>query len=399
VNNDEPQPPKPPGKRPARAKPAARGKPAARKRAARPEPPASGPMSLDALLAARTKGDEGPVHPVVLTTRIRLARNLARTTFPGRAGGELRAEVLRKCREAVARAAPMQSRAELEIAALSPIDRMALVERHLVSRELAGASAGAGAVISRDRTLSVMINEEDHLRIQALAPGFQLTETWKKADALDTEIEATLDYAFSPRLGYLTACPTNLGTGMRASAMMHLPALVIAGHMDKVVRAVNQFGLVVRGLFGEGSDASGSIFQISNQTSLGESEEEILKRLGNVLETVIESETNARKKLMQDSLAEMDDKIGRAYGILKNSHLIGTTEALNLLSLVRLGIALGKFPAGAGAFIDGCIIEIQPGSLQRSFGDGELEAGVRDALRAEFLRRIFAQFPAPRPWK
>jgi protein arginine kinase len=249
-------------------------------------------------------------------------------------------------------------------------------------------------VINRDQTVSVMINEEDHLRIQVLRAGFQLKKAWTQIDGLDTELEERLDYAFDPALGYLTACPTNLGTGMRASAMMHLPALVISSQMEKVVRAVNQLGMVVRGLFGEGSDASGSIFQISNQTTLGESEEAILKRLGSVLQSIIEHELNAREKLLEADASKLFDKIGRAYGILQNCHQLTSSEAMNLLSLLRLGIDLGLFPEPTRAVTDRLFIEAQPGHIQAA-ARNDLDPAHRDARRAERIRQEFANVARP----
>jgi protein arginine kinase len=239
-----------------------------------------------------------------------------------------------------------------------------------------------------------MINEEDHLRIQVLRAGFQLKKAWNAINDFDSALEEKLDYAFSPRWGYLTACPTNLGTGMRASAMMHLPALVISGQMEKIVRAVNQLGMVVRGLFGEGSDASGSIFQISNQTTLGEPEEEIIKRLQSVLQSIIEHELNARQKLLEADPRKLFDKIGRAYGILQHSHVLSSAEAMNLLSLLRLGIDLQIFPEDSRPVIDRLFIEAQPGHVQHAV-QHDLEAGERDGMRATRLRDEFARFPAP----
>jgi protein arginine kinase len=283
---------------------------------------------------------------------------------------------------------------DVSVSELTELEKQILVERHLISRELSGTKAGAGVVISRDQALSVMINEEDHLRIQVLRAGFQLKKAWNAVNELDTALEDQLDYAFSPTLGYVTACPTNLGTAMRASAMMHLPALVIASQMEKVVRAVNQLGMVVRGLFGEGSDASGSIFQISNQTTLGESEEEIIKRLGSVLNSIIEHELNAREKLIEADAGKLFDKIGRAYGILQNSHLLSSGEAMNLLSLIRLGIDLNIYPESSRPVVDRLFIEAQPGHLQHA-QKGEFEPGQRDLLRATRLRTEFASFVRP----
>jgi protein arginine kinase len=327
-------------------------------------------------------------------TRIRLARNLAGRSFPGWSREAQRAEVLEVCREALAGTAPMKRSVKAAVSELTDLQKQILVERHLISRELSGSKDGAGVVINKDQTVSVMINEEDHLRIQVLRAGFQLKKAWSVINALDSELEERLDYAYSSKLGYLTACPTNLGTGMRASAMMHLPALVISGQMEKVVRAVNQLGMVVRGLFGEGSDASGSIFQISNQTTLGESEEEIIKRLGSVLESIIEHELNARAKLLETDAAKLHDKIGRAYGILQNSHLLTSTEAMNLLSLLRLGIDLNVFPEDCRTIIDRLFIEAQPGHIQNTV-QHDLESVQRDVLRADRLRTEFATFAKP----
>lgn len=355
-----------------------------------------GPMTLKGLIASAPEITDtgGEDCPVVLMTRIRFARNLAETRFPGWAKDEQRQEVWERCRQAVGKSDLMRERLELPVKELTTLEKQVLIERHLISKELAECRAGSGVIINRQQNVSVMVNEEDHLRIQVLSPGFKLREMWKVIDGLDTTIEETVDYAFSRRLGYLTACPTNLGTAMRASAMMHLPALVISGHMERVVRAVAQFGMVVRGLFGESSEASGSIFQISNQTSLGESEEEILRRLGNVLSTIIKSEADARGKLVETDVSMLQDKVGRAYGILQNSHVLNTSEAMNLLSLLRLGTEVGIFPAENRRIIDRLFIEAQPGHVQNGFTK-ELEPRDRDVLRAERLREVFGEFPKP----
>lgn len=331
---------------------------------------------------------------IVLMTRIRLARNLSGHPFPGWAKPAQREKILSACRDAVISTTSMKKGLAVGVDELGELEKRILVERHLISRELSGSKQGSGVVISKDQAFSVMINEEDHLRIQLLRSGFQLKKAWAAINDLDSALEESLDFAYSPTLGYLTACPTNLGTGMRASAMMHLPALVIANQMEKVVRAVNQLGMVVRGLFGEGSDASGSIFQISNQTTLGESEEEILKRLSGVLQSIIEHELNARARLLEQDAGKLFDKIGRAYGILQNGHVLSSNEAMNLLSLIRLGVDLGVFPDAKRSVTDRLFIEAQPGHLQYA-QKGEFEAGQRDLLRAERLRSEFANFARP----
>lgn len=331
---------------------------------------------------------------VVLMTRIRLARNLAGQPFPGWAKETQKRDIRDQCMQAVAALPQMKRGLAIPVESLDELQKQILVERHLISRELCHAKAGSGIVISKDQSCVVMVNEEDHLRIQVLRAGFQFKKVWNTINTLDTDLEEHIDYAFSPSLGYLSACPTNLGTGIRASAMMHLPALVISGQMEKVVRAVNQLGMAVRGLFGEGSDASGSIFQISNQTTLGESEEGIIKHLHGVLNTIIEQELNARQKLLETDPSKLSDKIGRAFGILQNGYLLNSGEAMNLLSLIRLGIDLGVFPDTQRAIVDRLFIECQPGHVQHA-AKGAFNPDQRDVLRAARLRSEFAKLSAP----
>ncbi len=352
-------------------------------------------MTISQLIESPSELTDGTSRSaIVLMTRVRLARNLAKHSFPGWAKPAEREKIVGECREAVSSAAMMKRAYSFGIEELGELERQIMVERHLISRELSGAKEGAGVVVSRDQSVSIMINEEDHLRIQVLRAGFQLKKVWNCINELDSTLEGILDYAYSPSLGYLTACPTNLGTGMRGSVMMHLPALVISNQMEKIVRAVNQLGMVVRGLFGEGSDASGSIFQISNQTTLGESEEDIIKRLEAVLKSIIEHEENARAKLLETDSPKLLDKVGRAYGILQNSHLLSSGEAMNLLSLVRLGIDLGLYPEDNRAIVDRLFIETQPGHLQHK-QKGHFEPAQRDFLRAARLRSEFWSFPRP----
>lgn len=353
-------------------------------------------MKLNELLAAHSELTDSNANKsaVVLMTRIRLARNLARMPFPGWAKEAQRRDVFATCLQAVSSLPQMKRGLAIASEDISDLERQILVERHLISRELTHGKPGSGVVISKDQSCAVMINEEDHLRIQVLRSGFQFKKVWNTIDALDTELEEHLDYAFSPQRGYLTACPTNLGTAIRASTMMHLPALVISGQMEKVVRAVNQLGMAVRGLFGEGSDASGSIFQISNQTTLGESEEDIIKHLTGVLNTIIEQELNARERLIDSEPTKLFDKIGRAYGILQHGYLLNSGEAMNLLSLIRLGIDLGVFPDVQRAVVDRLFIECQPGHIQHT-AKGSVEAGQRDVLRGKLLRLEFAKLPGP----
>ncbi len=332
--------------------------------------------------------------PVVLMTRIRLARNLSDTPFPGWAKMPQRKDVLETCLPAVASLPQMKRGITAEVEDLSDLEKQILVERHLISRELSSSPEKAGVVISKDQSISVMINEEDHLRIQVIKSGYRFKQVWNAVTSVDTALEDELDYAFSSQIGFLTACPTNVGTGMRASAMMHLPALVISNQMEKVVRAVNQLGIAVRGLFGEGSDASGSIFQISNQTTLGESEQEIIKRLSSVLRTIIDQEMNAREKILEKDPNKLFDKIGRAYGILQNSHLLCSSECMNLASLVRIGVDLEMFPEKTRNIVDRMFIECQPGHIQYHAGKA-IDSNERDAFRSEYLRKQFENIEKP----
>src|SRR5207253_11259509 len=235
---------------------------------------------------------------------------------------------------------------------LTAMDKQILVERHLVSREHAAKNVGSGLVLNKEETLCVMINEEDHLRMQALRPGLQLRSAWLAIDQVDTALEKRLDYAFSTQLGYLTACPTKRGTGIRVSAMLHLPALVLSEQINQIVQAVNKLGLAVRGLYGEGTEALGNIFQVSNQMTLGEIETDTVGSLNKVLAQLIEHEENARGSLLEKKPKVVFNHIGRAYGILANAHSISSKETMNLLSLMRLGVDLKLFPGTKLAVVD-----------------------------------------------
>lgn len=329
---------------------------------------------------------------VVLSTRVRLARNLQGFPFPIRAKLSQRRDIMSTCQSALKSLSEVQVVYHLDISELSDLEKLILVERHLVSRELVTGKEGGGVCISSDQSFSAMINEEDHLRLQLIRRGFGLMEAWKQLDRTDSAIEDHLDYAFSEELGYLTACPTNVGTGLRASVMMHLPGLVISEQMDRVVRALNQLGIAVRGLFGEGSDASGHIFQISNQQTLGETEEQIIERLQGVLTDLIKQEENARNKLWKSSLAKIADKIGRATGILQHAHTLSSAEALNLLSFVRLATDYRILPIDTRTMIDRLIIEAQPGHIQYA-SKRNVESDQRDIERARLFREQLRNLP------
>jgi protein arginine kinase len=277
---------------------------------------------------------------------------------------------------------------------LGALDKQILVERHLISREHAAKNVGSGLVLNRAETFSVMINEEDHLRMQALRPGFQIREAWTAIDRFDSALEKKLNFAFDNELGYLTACPTNLGTGIRVSAMLHLPGLVLAEQINPIIQSVNKLGLAVRGLYGEGTEALGNVFQVSNQMTLGESEVVIVERLEKVMSQIIENEENARQTVMEKKPKVVFNHIGRAYGILANAHLISSKETMNQLSLLRLGVDLALFPGTDRSLVDELFLITQPAHLQKQVSD-KLSAEERDLIRADMVRERLKNVSRP----
>ncbi len=339
--------------------------------------------------------EDGPQNHIVITSRIRFARNLRGRSFPGWAKSSERVEILDELQPLVGKLDEMGGDPFIELMQdLSALDKQVLVERHLVSREHAAKGRGSAVAISENQSISILINEEDHLRMQALHAGFQLEEAYQQLSRIDNALEKDLDIAFDSQWGYLTACPTNLGTGLRASVMVHLPALVLSDQIGQVIQAVNKIGLAVRGLYGEGTEAMGNLFQISNQATLGESEEEIIKRLDKVALTVIRHEQNARESLAADRPRMIIDHIGRAYGVLTHAYSMASKEALNLLSHIRLGIDMGVFEESVRQLVDELVIETQPAHLQKK-SSRKLAAEKRDALRAEIIRHRLKSLPTP----
>ncbi|MEI6655505.1 MAG: protein arginine kinase [Verrucomicrobiota bacterium] len=330
----------------------------------------------------------------VLTSRIRLARNLRHHPFTGWAKRDQRAAALDLMRPAVEALPVMKDAFSQELSELSAVQKQVLVERHLVSREHAARGDGSAAIIERRQSFSFMLNEEDHLRMQAIRPGLQLTPAFEALSALDTALEVALEFAFDPTFGYLTTCPTNLGTGLRASAMLHLPGLVLSDQIGQVLQAVSKIGLAVRGLYGEGTESLGHLYQISNQSTLGESEETIIRRLERVIGQVAQHEQNAREKLLEDDPQMVADKIGRAFGVLRHAHLIDSKEALNHLSLVRLGGTLGFFPADTIVLCDTLLMDIQPAHLQLH-AERKLSPEERDSIRAQIVRGRLLNLNSP----
>jgi protein arginine kinase len=355
-------------------------------------------MSIHEFLSAPAESArrEGPNNRIVMSSRVRLARNIQGYAFPGWAKKAERIRAMETVQPAVVSLPQMAAGFSDVMDNLTLLDKNILVERHLISREHAARNAGSGLVLSRDETLCVMINEEDHLRMQSLRPGFQLRQAWTAIDTVDSKLEKKLDYAFSPELGYLTACPTNLGTGIRVSAMLHLPGLVLSEQINQIIQAVNKLGLAVRGLYGEGTEALGNVFQVSNQMTLGESETDIVEKLTKVVAQIVEHEENGRASLLEKKPKVVFNHIGRAYGILANAHSISSKETMNLLSLLRLGGDLGLFPDMPGALVDELFIITQPAHLQRQFSE-KLNAEERDLLRADMLRERLRTVSRPQP--
>lgn len=335
----------------------------------------------------------GPHAEIVLASRIRLARNLDDIPFPQRMK-EGDAERLLQAAEQGVREINLvgfQSKVELYRLADTPaLERQILVDKHLISPQQAKDSRAKAVAISADESVSIMINEEDHLRIQVLAPGLQLQEAWRIASLVDDALEQKLQYAFDQELGYLTACPTNLGTGLRASVMMHLPGLVLTQQAGRLFHNLSQLGLVVRGLYGEGTEAAGHIFQISNQNSLGKAEEEIVANLEAIVQKVIEMEHQARQHLYREMRLQIEDRVARAYGLLANARIITSEEAMRLLSDVRLGIDLGVLPKLNIEGMNELMVAMQPAFLQRSAGR-ELNPLDRDTKRAALIRSKLSQ--------
>ncbi|MFH1022418.1 MAG: protein arginine kinase [Planctomycetota bacterium] len=327
----------------------------------------------------------GPESDIVISSRIRLARNIVQFPFSAKLEPARKAELTEFLRERILEVKLARDLMYMDLEELLPVDRQYLVERHLISRELADASGKRGVAVGARETMSIMVNEEDHLRIQVLRSGFQLGSTWEKTDRIDNTLEKVLDYAFSPQLGYLTSCPTNAGTGLRSSVMMHLPALVMTKQIEKVFHAVIRISLAVRGLYGEGTQATGDFYQISNQVTLGKSEEEILENIESVVPQIIRYERKTRDALLKDSRQFLEDRVWRAYGMLKNAHIISSEESLHHLSALRLGVNLGLVKGLEMPTVNELVILTQPAHLQK-VEKHELSAPERDVKRAALIR-------------
>jgi protein arginine kinase len=328
----------------------------------------------------------GPDSDIVLSSRVRLARNLEQSPFPIVATNEQALELVAMFKGNMKDFPHVLSDLKLlEMTDLKPLEKRVLVEKHLISPQLAEESNFGACLLSENEEISIMVNEEDHLRIQCLFPGLQLSSALQKANELDDLIEAHVNYAFDEQIGYLTSCPTNVGTGLRASVMMHLPALVMTRQINRIIPAINQLGLVVRGTYGEGSEALGNIFQVSNQITLGKSEEDIVNDLNSVVQQIIAQERSARDALVKTSNLELEDRVFRSYGTLLYSRIIESKEASQCLSDVRLGIDLGYVKDIPRSILNELMIITQPGFLQQYAGRA-LRPDERDIRRASIIR-------------
>ncbi len=331
----------------------------------------------------------GPDSDIVISSRIRLARNLADYSFPPRADDETRASIEKLLRRELRNLSIADNLLYLDVNTLEPLDRQFLVERQLISREHAETHGTRGVGIGPREQLSLMINEEDHLRMQVLRSGFALEACWEEMSAIDDELESSVAFAYDNEFGYLTSCPTNVGTGMRASVMLHLPGLVLTKEIQKVFQAMQKMSLAVRGLYGEGSQAMGDFYQVSNQVTLGKTEEQIIETIREVVPRIIEYERRVRTALVKENREKLHDQVSRAFGILRSAHTITSEETMHLLSSVRMGINLGLVDGIEIPTVNELFIQTQPAHLQK-IRHMALETAERNVARAAYLRERLA---------
>jgi protein arginine kinase len=328
---------------------------------------------------------KGNNSEIVLSSRVRLARNINTFPFPPVADTDTREKVLSYVESAINKAEKLKGGSFYASGDLSDLDMNFLMERHLISPEFLKAQSSRGLFVDRDEIVSIMVNEEDHLRIQAIKSGLDIKSSWKDADKADDELAHSLEFDYDSSFGYLTSCPTNVGTGMRASVLVHLPGLVLTREIEKVVGRISKVGLTVRGFYGEGTDVLGNLFQISNQTTLGRSEEDIIGDLDRVTQQIIEYEQNSRVTLLKDAKDQIEDKIWRSYGILTHARVLTSSEVMNLLSAIRLGIGMRTLTDLSLGLVNELLLLSQPAHLQKFYGR-EMNTTERDMLRAEMVR-------------
>lgn len=340
----------------------------------------------DRLRPSKWMAQDGPDGEIVLSSRVRLARNIREVPFPYLATDSQAGAVAEQVKNAGDSLAEQIGEMQFfQIKDIQPLQRQVLVEKHLISPLLIKEPHNSAVLLREDEAVSIMVNEEDHLRIQCLLPGLQLEQALHEANRFDDFLEQKLDYAYDEQWGYLTTCPTNVGTGLRASVMTHLPALVLTKQINRVLSAIAQVGLAVRGLYGEGSEIVGNLVQISNQITLGQSDEEIVKNLYGVTRQIVEQEAQARQILLNEGRDRIADRVNRAYGVLSYARLMSSQEAMQLLSDVRLGIDLGLINEVPGQILKELMVLLQPACLQTEAGR-ELSSMERDRERARLIR-------------
>ncbi|MGI6526753.1 MAG: protein arginine kinase [Caldicoprobacterales bacterium] len=331
--------------------------------------------------------ESGPARDVVLTSRIRIARNIAAVPFPSIMQPHHAAEVAEKVKKSLynKKAEAGSTFAFMYIRDVPAVERQILVEKHLASQDLMESYETSALLLDSKEKIAVMINEEDHIRMQCILPGFQLNQAWEKLNRVDDMIEADLEYAFHEQLGYLTCCPTNVGTGMRSSVMMHLPALTVNKQMNAILHTISKIGLTARGIYGEGSEAAGSIYQISNQITLGPSEEELINNLTITCRQIIEKERIARKALHKTTGIQFDDAVWRAYGVLRNARTLDIKEFMAYISQLRLGVSMGLIPGFSLEDVDSLMTAGQPAGVMKKTGQ-IIQGRDIDEARATVIR-------------
>jgi protein arginine kinase len=333
------------------------------------------------------QGDEALV---VLSTRIRLARNVAGCRYPTTADTETRKRIISYFDSVVTRGGQLFKGQYYKATDICPLDRDFLIERHLISPVFLNGDMSKAVLIGSQERVSVMVNEEDHLRIQSLSSGLDPQGAFDLAMKYEVEIGRYLEYDYDKDFGFLTACPTNAGTGMRASVLIHLPGLVLTRDIDRVVSRITRSGLIVRGFYGEGSDVLGNLFQVSNQNTLGLTEADIISQLSRMAHEIIEEEARARARLNEEAADMIEDKIWRAFGILKHARVLTSEEVMNLLSAVRLGHAMKIIGFLDMALINEILLLSQPAHLQKYYGT-EMDHNRRDYVRAQMVREKLRQ--------
>ncbi|HEX5131137.1 MAG TPA: protein arginine kinase [Candidatus Krumholzibacteria bacterium] len=332
----------------------------------------------------------GEENEIVLSSRVRIARNLHGHRFTHNCDNAELGEILRKSLAATSETRAFTHGCFVAMGEISTLDRQVLAERHLVSREFLANSVSRGLLFAPDESVSLMINEEDHLRLQGFASGFDLGTAFRRANGLDDEIAPGLEIAYNDRMGFLTACPTNLGTGMRVSVLIHLPGLVHSKEIQKLLESLRKLNHSIRGFFGEGSDVMGNFFQLSNSAALGTPEEVLVKNLREMVIKVIAYERRSREMLFRKAQSLLEDKVWRAYGLLRYARSVNTREALSLISAVRLGAGAGLVTDVPIQTLNELLVYIQPAHLQRMRGR-QMDAQERDIARAEHIREALAR--------